>query len=159
MKNQKTAQSEVAQWISDRALVTEDGCWLLLTGDSGPNGYKSMVVGGKNRRAHRAVHEAFVGPTEGKLVCHTCDVRACVNPSHLFLGTPKDNTRDMIAKGRARGGSSPGAANPSAKLTARQVATIRRLRAAGTPCHALASRFGVHRTTITCITGGQSWSG
>lgn len=44
----------------------------------------------------------FVGPIpKGMFVLHKCDVRACVKPDHLFIGTKKDNTRDMMSKGRS----------------------------------------------------------
>ena len=79
-----------------------DGCWLW-TGATASYGYGKMMLDGETVRAHRAAYLLLVGPIpDGLYVLHRCDVRRCVNPAHLFLGTPSDNTKDMLAKGRGR---------------------------------------------------------
>lgn len=73
-----------------------DSCWVW-TGPKYPRGYGCCGRG----YAHRVAYERAVGTIpEGQFVCHRCDNRLCCNPAHLFLGTARDNTQDMIAKGR-----------------------------------------------------------
>lgn len=91
---------------ADRLLlgrsITPSGCWEW-TGMRDPKGYGYVTVPGKgSRRAHRVSYEEFVGPIPpGLCVMHACDNPPCINPSHLSVGTTRDNMHDMIRKGRA----------------------------------------------------------
>ena len=84
-------------------IKTYDGCWLWHGGQNGIGYGVLKGAEGKFELAHRISYKLYVSCIpKGMLVLHKCDVRNCINPSHLFLGTSKDNTADMIRKGRAR---------------------------------------------------------
>lgn len=96
------------------------GCWLW-SGNVTKDGYGRYGVGGAGfRYTHREAYRMLVGAISDDLkVCHSCDVPACVNPDHLFLGTHTDNMQDMTRKGRGVAKLSPGdAAAIAARLAA-----------------------------------------
>ena len=76
-----------------------DSCWEWI-GDKDKNGYGRFRLPMKSVRAHR--HSWFLasGTEPSLLICHKCDNPSCVRPDHLFEGTARDNTADMMAKGR-----------------------------------------------------------
>jgi len=136
--------------VSPRA----DGCWLW-TGLVRPDGYGAARFEGREQAAHRVAWKLFRGKIEeGISVCHKCDVRACVNSDHLFLGTPSDNVKDMNRKGRNRRGEKHG----SAKLTERQVCRIKTmLKEDKMYASEIAREFGVSETAIRAIKTGKTW--
>jgi HNH endonuclease len=103
--------------------------------------------------AHKWAYQELVGRVpKGLLLCHRCDVPACVRPEHLFLGTAADNARDAVRKGRVASGTR----NAAAKLDESAVRAIRRDGGAST-VSALARRFRISRSTIRRILDGQAW--
>lgn len=140
------------------AMTRRDGECLLWTGTPGSRGYGRVRVGGRWQRTHRTVFMLAHGPIPpGLVVRHSCDRPACVNPSHLGLGTQRDNVRDMHERGRAR--SATGPANSKTKLTATQAAEIRARFVPYDRCNgarALAREFDVAHASITAIVAGIS---
>lgn len=115
----------------------------------------------RNKKAHRLAWGLFHGPIpDGLFVLHKCDVRACVNPDHLFLGTQQENVADMIAKGRAvHPVHKFGEDNPVSKLTEDMVREMRAAyKAGGVTQYQLADRYGVAVMTINRAIRGICWS-
>jgi hypothetical protein len=138
-----------------RARTTHDserGCWLW-TGSTINSGYGQFRAPGGMRLAHRVAFEAFNGPIpSGMHVCHRCDVKRCVNPEHLFLGTHADNMADKVAKGRQQHGQTSSAA----KLTDADVAAIKALRGVKTQ-RETAKQFNITQGHVARIQTGARW--
>lgn len=143
-------------------------CWIWI-GARSRTGYGVLSKPGPDGKwnrlqlAHRILLEHVLGEKLGadECACHTCDVRLCVNPSHLFRGTRAENLADMRSKGR---GSKPprsdnrGAKHCLAKLTDEQVSAIITRGFAGESAMLLAEEFGVSRPNVFSILSGNSWT-
>lgn len=135
------------------------GCWIWM-GGVGDTGYGQFSFNGKQHRTHRLAFELATGTSpKGKVVCHKCDVRLCVNPSHLFLGEHADNARDMWRKGRAKPMQKRGSDHGMALLTEKQVLEIR-AKYAGRfgQLTALGKEYGVTVSTIFLIVKRRNWA-
>lgn len=168
IRNCGTRPMTESERFSAKAVPADDGC-IIWQGHIGKSGYGHFAVGRRQVRAHRYAFEKANGPIpQGLMVCHRCDVRSCVNPSHLFLGTALDNMQDCAAKGRAAWQrehpawakeSQKGEKNARAVLSAEQVASVRLDVKAGMSRRAAGRKYGVHFNTITAIVSGRSWLG
>lgn len=136
----------------------EDGpldtpCWLFL--GVLVRGYGRVRVGTGVIGAHRFMWERANGSIpDGLCVLHRCDVPACVNPDHLWLGTNADNMADCVAKGRQARGERHG----RSKLTEADVRAIRAAVARGEFHGRIAARFGVGNQLVSRIATGRSWA-
>ena len=90
--------------LLDKIIINEvTDCWEFQGGKNNI-GYGMIRDEKRMRTAHRVSYEEHnnIKIPAGMCVCHTCDNPVCVNPAHLWLGTHKQNTKDMLSKGRAK---------------------------------------------------------
>ena len=133
-----------------------DSCWEWQRA-KGPCGYGEFKIAGKSATASRVAYELAHGPIpKGMCVCHTCDNPACVNPGHLYLGSPAINARDRAVHGRQQ--HLKGTLNPHAKLTEAQIPEIRAARASGESTVSLARKYGVCQSVISAVVCRKTWT-
>ena len=150
-----TATSDNPKLIEKRFLAkirekSQTGCWLWI-GACIPNGYGFVTIDHKNYPAHHVSWMLYRGPLPKDpyiFVLHICDVRNCVNPDHLFLGTQLENLVDASQKGRiSRTHQVSGENASNAKLTMVDVLEIRKAEGLVSQQN-LAADYGVSESTI-----------
>lgn len=129
-----------------------DACWLWTRSTSG-RGYGQAYTGTGIMLAHRMSWIMANGPIPvGMMVLHRCDVKRCVRPSHLFLGTAKDNSQDMASKQR----SPSGERHYKAALTDEQIRLIARMWADGLEGPEIARLFRVSEGHAWALATGKA---
>lgn len=139
-------------------------CWLWV-GARSQNGYGAFKLHGVQWTASRLSYVWNIGPIPDRLqVCHHCDVPLCVRPSHLFLGTAKDNRVDCHRKGRQALGArtrperrAKGEDVNTAKITAADVPIIRQRIAAGQSLSQIGRDYGLSKVAIRYIGIRRNW--
>ena len=133
------------------AKIPEAGCWIWL-GTITNHGYGVMTLGRKTHIvAHRASYELKNGPIrDGMLALHHCDIKCCVNPDHIFLGTQPANMDDKVCKNRQASGIKHG----MSKLTEEQAKEAKFGNVKPTE---LAKKFNCSATIIRQIRSGLYW--
>ncbi len=135
-------------------VAKTNGCWIYK-GRIDVHGYAVFRANKKKHRVHRYLYEHFVRTlNKYELCCHICDVKSCINPDHIFIGTNKDNYDDLKNKGKHVYGSRHG----MAKLTAKDA---RKIREKYIPrkysIRRLAKDYGVTSNAIASILYGLTW--
>jgi HNH endonuclease len=142
-------------------VVTESGCWIW-TSYVNSSGYGLAYFNGHTVTAHRVSYQMFKGAIpENLCVLHSCDVKCCVNPAHLSLGTHKQNSEQMIKRGRVARGKrlsdvrTHGEAHHHCKITD-EIAFF--IRYSGLSLPTMVKRYGLSITQLHRIRAGTAWA-
>jgi hypothetical protein len=149
-------RKSLAERLQEKTAAPDANGCMIFIGAKARSGHGHIFKNAKDKSygAHRLAWELKHGPIpNGMVVCHSCDVPACVNVDHLWLGTHDDNMEDKARKGRAY--RMQGIDHPLAKLTPERV---RAIRADSRPHAAIAAQYGVDRSLIYLVKRRKAWA-
>ncbi len=150
MHSEKFERDAQARFYAAVDKSSPEGCWIWK-GLTDKDGYGLFSYRYRNHRAHRIAYALEHGNQPVGILRHSCDTPACVRPSHLQLGTQRDNIRDSMKRGRFVFGER----NGTAKLSAQDVSVIRGLLAEGQSQRSIARQFSVTHRVISLIAIGR----
>lgn len=161
---QKGTPTRRAEFIAYLRTLESDGPCIAWPWSDKRSGYTRVFIDGEKVLAHRWVYEQFHGPLArqvgpgaiGPVVMHACDVRWCVRPGHLSLGTQGDNIQDAVTKGRMGGGGTRKPSRPYRRVDGDEAEEMRRLVASGIRQSTVARLFGVTPPTVSFIVNGKT---
>lgn len=153
----------IQQFYLKATKPNERECMIWL-GAKDKKGYGMAAIPGyKSTRAHRLAYELENGEIpKGMFICHSCDQPSCININHLWMGTPKENSQDMMNKNRGnlkkgmRFEFAP--SRPYAKLKEEDVRIIRKRIINGETMVAIAKDYNISDRTVNDINSGKLWS-
>ncbi|MGO4274054.1 HNH endonuclease [Paenibacillus sp. TAF58] len=132
--------------------INENGCYICTSHAKNAWGYPLINIKKKSKYVHRVIYEEHHGKlTSEQIVRHKCDIRDCINPLHLIVGTHQDNVEDRVKRGR----SAYGTLNGRAKLCEDDVKEIRS--ETNSTNTELARRFNVDRKVIYNVKLQKTW--
>lgn len=134
--------------------IDGNGCFILTSHRLNVDGYGYLHHGGREQRAHRFVYQECFGEIpKGIVVRHKCDNPSCINPEHLELGTPKENSRDAIIRGR----NAKGAKNGRSKITDGTARKIKIMLRNEIKTREIMSSLNVSIKTVRAIRENKTW--
>jgi hypothetical protein len=151
----ETRSLDISYFEDNSEKIPESGCWIWSKAISS-TGYGNFrhPITKQVKLAHRASWEALNGTIpSGMCILHSCDIRCCVNPSHMRLGSHQDNAYDMVLKDRQAKGKDHGLA----KLTDVVVEDIRLRLSQGQSQSSIAKKYDVHQSLVSLIKLGKIW--
>lgn len=147
--------TDLVTLLAENTRRSTSGC-LEWTRGRDADGYAIWRIDGRARRLSRVLWAWLHGPIPpGLVVRHTCDNPPCLEPTHLLIGTHRDNVRDRVERGRSD--DRRGDRCPTARLNWPQAREIRQRVAAGERHHVIAADFGVSRRLVGMIGRNERW--
>lgn len=149
--------SDIKRFWSKVNVLSHNECWNWLAGTR-RRGYGRFWLSGKGEVATRVSYFITYGYISDESVLHTCDNPSCVNPDHLFLGTCKDNTNDMMNKGRGINQFKNGENHSLSILKEVDVLKVREMYQNGEKQKEIAKKYNVNQSLISLVVNRRRWN-